>query len=88
MELAIPCFVQIGLQGKAGRNSAIAILSVAQFRPEKDHPLQLKALANFLKKQPGMRGKVSGGGAAVACGPAVAVAVAVAVARAVARAVL
>jgi alpha-1,2-mannosyltransferase len=63
-----PCptedFAQFALDGrdgdgKAGRNSAITILSVAQFRPEKDHPLQLKALANFLKKQPGMRGKVN-----------------------------
>jgi alpha-1,2-mannosyltransferase len=42
-----------------GRRESI-IVSVAQFRPEKNHRLQLQALAQLLQKHPEMKGKVSG----------------------------
>ncbi|XP_004349028.2 glycosyl transferase [Capsaspora owczarzaki ATCC 30864] len=38
--------------------SPATIVSVAQFRPEKDHALQVRALAEALRLQPQLRGKV------------------------------
>jgi len=43
---------KLPLHGPGGRREKV-ILSVGQFRPEKDHPLQLRAMAHFIKKYGG-----------------------------------
>lgn len=49
-----PCDVDTfrSLQLAPPLDSDVTLLSIAQFRPEKNHPLQLKALQLFLKKLP------------------------------------
>ncbi|KAM9321470.1 GDP-Man:Man(3)GlcNAc(2)-PP-Dol alpha-1,2-mannosyltransferase [Gastrophryne carolinensis] len=50
-----PCdvqtFLEIGLDGKQERSSH-SIVSIGQFRPEKDHPLQIRAFSALLAKKP------------------------------------
>jgi len=51
-----PCdvrgFLSIPLKEERASQEVQSIVSVAQFRPEKDHSLQITAFARFIKKQP------------------------------------
>ena len=42
-------------QSDKSKNAVQSIVSIAQFRPEKDHPLQIKSFDRFLNNQPAHR---------------------------------
>ncbi|XP_013782909.1 GDP-Man:Man(3)GlcNAc(2)-PP-Dol alpha-1,2-mannosyltransferase-like isoform X2 [Limulus polyphemus] len=54
-----PCdvkeFKKISLEKNNTRSDCLKIISIGQFRPEKDHPLQIKAFSEFLKRRSGQK---------------------------------
>jgi len=54
----VPSTAEVAMISKSKKKRENSIVSIGQFRPEKDHPLQVKALARLLELHPEHKGKI------------------------------